>query len=318
MDLSSLLPPGFWTWISDRELVGSPQVWPQVGGTDSLLLPSGFCRCDGQAYPWEALPFGWPVPPHPGDLHLTEWLPDPLPYEPRFVELYNASPRALDLGALFLADAEGGSYWRRLAAPGTFLLPGSIHAYSDDPERSLQRYPRGARALTWASEEDLPPLEEGQGLGLFLANGTALDHVDPTYFQDLKGQEGISWRLSQSERWVLSGDSASPGVHRWLEGSTEASVVRVHLDQVVYGGGLRPIVSFHWREDGAWTLQERWTEARLGVGGDWSPEVRVEPQSVWECGLPPAPADGVWLWDLRFTSPKGRVYRRSFEIRQVP
>jgi len=318
MDLSSLLPPGVWTWNSDQELFGSPQVWPQVGGTDSLPLPPGLCRCDGQAYPWEALPFGWPVPPQPGDLQLTEWLPDPLPYEPRFVELYNASPRALDLGALFLADAEGGSYWRRLAAPGTFLLPGSIHAYSDDPDRSLQRYPRGARALTWASEEDLPPLEEDQGLGLFGANGTALDKVDPTYLQGLQGEEGISWRWSQPERWVPSGDSASPGVHRWLQSSGDASGLRVHLDQANYGGLQRPTVSFHWRQDGAWTLQERWTEARLGVGGDWSPEVRVEPQSVWECGLPPASADGVWLWDLRFTSPKGRVYRRCFEVRQVP
>jgi hypothetical protein len=318
MDPSSSLPEGIWMWNSVRELHGSPESWPQVGGTDSLRLPPNFCRCDGQAYPWEALPFGWPVPPQPGDLQLTEWLPDPLPYEPRFVELYNASTRALDLGALFLADPEGGGYWRRLAAPGTFLLPGSIHAYSEDPDRSLQRYPRGARALTWASEEDLPPLEEAQGLGLFLANGSPLDQVDPTYFQGLKGEEGISWRLSQPQRWVLSGDSASPGVHHWLQAGGDPAGLRVHLDQAMYGGLLRPIVSFHWHQDGAWTLQERWTEARLGVGGDWSPEVRVESQSVWECGLPPAPADGVWLWDLRFTSPKGRVYRRSFEVRQVP
>ena len=305
-----------WEWTGSTMASIHPYAWPLPGAVDSLRVPAGLCRCDGHPYPWDWLKVGWPVLPENAAIALTEWLLDPLPYEPRFVELKNMSPQVLEVGALFLADPEGAGFWRRLDEPGSFLLPGEVRAYSEEPKQTSKRYPSGSALQIWPSQEAIPPLSEKEGMGLFRSDGLRLAAVDPEKLLSSSGQEGVSWRWSAGERWVLSGDSASPGLHHVFE-EVPVSWGAVRLEQGWYGGNLRPVVSYAWRQDGPWLVQERWTQAHLGVGAEWTQGVQVEREGLWECGLPPAPNGGVWLWDIRFTSPKGHVFRRSFEIRQV-
>ncbi len=310
------LPPqsgGTWTHLEDGKSRWTPQTFPEDGGMHEIVLPPDACDCTGAPLDIALLRWGWPRSPEPFELTLTEYLEDPLPYEPRFVEVHNHSLEVLDVGGLFLSDATSGGLWRRVGEVGTFIRPGETLAWSEDPHQTKGRYSSGDSTQVRQAFANLFPMVEPFFLGLFRSDGLLLDALEERPDAWASSAEGLSWTRTLSNSWVPSGDSASPG--RWQVDQAQAvDVGRVILNQRSWTLVDRPSLAYHFLEEGAWRIRERWLAIRGGWFGPWQDGPMVEHSGTWTCALP-APPGHDWLWEVEWTSPNGRVRRRAFVIR---
>jgi hypothetical protein len=303
---------GTWTHPSPLRSLFTPKTTPAPGVPQKTLWPPHTCRCDGQPLDLDTMKWGWPLLPVEGQLHLTEILPDPLPYEPCFVEWHNASQEVLDVGALFLSDQNPPNTWRRLAPEGSFLYPNEVQAFSMDPSLTEERYPHQNTAQIRQAQEDIPA-ENRAELWLYRADGHVLDGMS---FEQMDGRippEGMSWHLGPQNAWVISGDSASPGL--WVQPRGQAKAGgRVLLIMHRWGSEERPMVTYHFQRNGAWTLRERWIEASGAGATAWSSGVTVASEGEWSCGIASPPPGPMWLWEIEWHGPQQEVRRRAYPI----
>ena len=290
-----------------------PSQVPQPGVMQTVPVPESACDCAGAALGLGKLRWGWPRPPKPFELVLTEFLEDPLPYEPRFVEIHNRTSDVLEAGGLFLSDAASGGLWRRLGEAGTFLLPNEVLAWSEDPRVTSQRYPRGDSVQIRRAFHALFPLGDPLFLGLFRSDGLLLDALESAPAASASIAEGLSWTRTPAQTWVVSGDSASPG--RWdIQDDEVDGIGRVWLTQRSWSFAERPALAYRFEEEGAWHIRERWLALRGGQTGPWEVGPVVERQGSWWCTLPVPPGPD-WLWEIEWTSPSGKIRRRAFALR---
>lgn len=299
--------PGYSTW--------RPFLPPLPGEVCTILLPSQWTTCSGEVWGFDSLRWGWPRIPAPGELQWTELLADPLPYEPRFIELYNSTEEVLDVGALFVADAPWPTEWKRLGSLGEFIMPGEVWAYSEDPQLSKKRYPAGDSGQIRPLVDHLWSIKVGDYVGLFRSDGLEITHMEGMEHAGALGSqwEGLSWSRNAEGDWLTSGDSASPG--RWQPfARTNSGNGRVDLLQPDWSLLLRPQVAFKFREEGAWQLRERWLHIRGDGWTAWSAAVVRPSEGTWTSALPPPPGRE-WMWELEWTSPTGGIRRRAFMLK---
>lgn len=304
---------GTWLHLEPETSYWIPSQAPPPGERQAVPIPESACDCAGAPLGLEELRWGWPRPPEPFELVMTEFLEDPLPYEPRFVEIHNRSTDVLEAGGLFLSDAATGGLWRRLGDPGTFVLPNEVLAWSEDPRVTSRRYPRGDSTQMRGAFHALFPLGDPLFLGLFRSDGLLLDALESAPAASESISEGLSWTRTPAQAWVVSGDSASPG--RWdVDGEEVDGMERVWLTQRSWSFSERPALAYRFEEEGAWRIRERWLPMRGGQTGPWQVGPVVERQGSWSCTLP-APLSPDWLWEIEWTSPTGRIRRRAFALR---
>ena len=304
---------GTWLHLEPETSYWMPSQAPQPGLMQTVPVPESACDCAGAALGLGKLRWGWPRPPKPFELVLTEFLEDPLPYEPRFVEIHNRTSDVLEAGGLFLSDAASGGLWRRLGEAGTFLLPNEVLAWSEDPRVTSQRYPRGDSVQIRRAFHALFPLGDPLFLGLFRSDGLLLDALESAPAASASIAEGLSWTRTPAQTWVVSGDSASPG--RWdIQDDEVDGIGRVWLTQRSWSFAERPALAYRFEEEGAWHIRERWLALRGGQTGPWEVGPVVERQGSWWCTLPVPPGPD-WLWEIEWTSPSGKIRRRAFALR---
>lgn len=128
-----------------------------------------------------------------GDVVINELLFNPMPQGVDFVELYNGSPRAIDLKDWVLAtiDDEKG---RKLAEAQSIIFPGEFRVFTEDANRLKGEYLAGHEDTF--RETKLPPMNDDAGAVILRdAEGQVIDSV--TYSDDyhsafVRNGEGIS------------------------------------------------------------------------------------------------------------------------------
>ena len=306
---------GRWDHVRPGLSIWSPLVPPIPGQLYALCLPRVWSTCAGDRWEIDSLFWGLPRMAQAGELLWTELLADPLPFEPRFIELYNATKEVLDLGALFVGDAPWPMEWRRLGRMGEFILPKEVWAYSEDPRKSAARYSAGDSTKIRPLAENLWAIEEGGYVGLFRSDGLELEQMEGMRHSSALGaqSEGLSWGRSTEGGWFTSGDSASPG--RWQpEVSAKSVWGRVQVLQDEWSSIQRPQVAFQFREEGAWQLRERWLHIRGDAWTAWKASGILPAEGTWTSLLEPPPGKD-WLWELEWTSPSSGIRRRAFMLK---
>ena len=141
--------------------------------------------------------------PTPGALRISELLFDPQPGGVDFIELYNASPRTLDLRGLVLYNSAKEGYRTRESTikASCLLPPGQWIAFTPDTADLRHRYPLARSANLFPNA--LPSLDPEAGNLTLLYGGVRLEYFD--YQSDmhhplLKNRRGVSLERLSVER----------------------------------------------------------------------------------------------------------------------
>lgn len=141
---------------------------------------------------------GRAVPALPGDLIINELLFNPKPGSEDYVELYNRSPRIIDLRQIRLANRNSAGAIDRLVNLSTgswYLFPGEYLALHPNPSRLNVEYPLKAPEQVLALPA-LPNLPDDKGnLTVLNEQGDVLDELDyqqQWHFTLLATREGVA------------------------------------------------------------------------------------------------------------------------------
>lgn len=168
-----------------------------------------------------SLDLGLPEPVAAGDVRINELLSNPETGGSDFVELYNASPKILDLGALSLATRdENGNIDdpEQIDESGLLLFPGQYLALSEDTGFLRRTYPAAVPQHLFQMD-DLPSYGDDSGLVLLLnERGLALEEFpyrEENHLSLLPNTEGYSLERRHPS---LPVDSAGS----WISATTAA------------------------------------------------------------------------------------------------
>lgn len=153
--------------------------------------------------------FALPEAAVPGDVVLNEILFNPKPNGVDFVEVYNASPKFLNLKDWALANREGGktTNMELISASDFILEPQAFLVFTENPALLKSFYPQGRDAVFF--QMDVPPLNDDAGSIALLAPGQLLDTLaydDRWHDAILTDTEGVSLERIQ---WQAPTQSAA-------------------------------------------------------------------------------------------------------------
>jgi hypothetical protein len=140
--------------------------------------------------------FALPEPPEPGDVLLNEILFNPRPNGVDFVEVFNASPKFLNLKNWALANLENGipKNQKKIATADFILEPRSYFVFTENPDVLAAQYPQTRQQTLF--KMDMPSLNDDAGsIALLSPSGTVLDSLlyDARWHDAiLKEDEGVS------------------------------------------------------------------------------------------------------------------------------
>jgi hypothetical protein len=225
-------------WPDERTLVGYAGF--ATTRIDTLLLLPDYADCSGNRPTRQLqLPVLLPTPIRNGELLLNELLFDPLPGGQDYVELYNASPRPLDLNGLQLSNPVSST--RVVSVSSTLLLPAGEFAVLT-PDSSIFSYWSGARGERTVFTA-LPSLPNAGGELLLLGpTGEELDRMtfDDEMQADLIGNpEGVALeRISHLRpaalrtNWTSGSSLSGYGTPTRLNSQNELPTQRQHIELV--------------------------------------------------------------------------------------
>lgn len=151
-----------------------------------------------------ALQFALPEMPDSLDIVINEILFNPFPGGSDFVELYNRSPKYINLKNWKMGNVapEGVSNAIAIASHDLMLSPGSYLVLTPGPETVASQYPHAAVASFVAAT--LPPLSDDEGSFAIVspAGSTidALNYNSDLHAELLKDEEGVSLERISPER----------------------------------------------------------------------------------------------------------------------
>jgi hypothetical protein len=143
--------------------------------------------------------FGLPEIAGQGDILFNELLFNPLPDDPDYIELYNASRKVIDVSKLSLVsvndDSRDTSSLYFLSDEPRCFLPGTYYLVSVNSEKVTERYPSADQDNIYENET-LPSMPDDKGhLILFNRELTKIDEVvysDKMHSGLISATEGIS------------------------------------------------------------------------------------------------------------------------------
>lgn len=143
--------------------------------------------------------FGLPGTLSTGDILFNELLFNPLPGEPDYIELYNVSPRVINLAELFLVSVSAETGDTSSAVPvsevNRCIKPGDYHVLTTDREALINRFPASVPDNIFRTRS-LPSMPDKKGhIILFSRQLEKIDEVRYTekmHFPLLSGKEGVS------------------------------------------------------------------------------------------------------------------------------
>ncbi len=270
----------------------------------TAILSGSIDDCAGEPARLRPVPLGFPSPPDPGSVVITEILFDPLPGQTEFVEVYNRSDRLVDLRDLILARADPDgiimefsndqdlSYW---------LFPGCYAVFTSSEQSFRKAWPLADPAII-AERTDMPSLINGEAsLILLNSNQQLLDKISwspvwhYTYLTDNKGValERIDFNSPGTDQSNWFSSSAPGGSTPGVENSTKVippsgSTSNFTLMPTVGYASSSPdpvqvTVGFHFDNTG-WFM-------RMNIfDGTGQPVRELYPFKL-------APADGIACWD---------------------
>jgi len=278
------------------------------------------------------LAVGAPKAAEPGDWMVTEIVLNPLPGEPRFIELHNRSSHWLDAGELRWSrrDPTSGSetVFQSLAPSGLCVGPGKSIALAESWGRWLSNYPQhdssvcknSPGSLLWFDDQAYGRLEDSRGQLLLPLRVRKENH-----YPGLPDEEGHSLvplfdftHIQDSLQWTSHAPNrGSPGIP-----SEFAPVLTRHatwtLTQricsagapavVVYQGLAAPAVASVWVSalDGS-PLVTLAKEKTLGSHGT----ILWDGRGPWGNLVPP----GVYLLWIQGVNAKNLMFTKSWAIR---
>ena len=143
---------------------------PLLPGTPYIVTSGiGLTDCTGNAGAVQTFEFGLPEPVMARDIVLSEVLFNPATGGARYVELYNRSPKIIDLTTLLLARVDSTQSVEPLTAEALFL-PDTYVVLTEDRTDVLARYtvPAPERLI----ENELPPMNNEAGNLTLYTTGT--------------------------------------------------------------------------------------------------------------------------------------------------
>jgi hypothetical protein len=164
----------------------------------SLTIPGTITDFAGNYPDINNFTFGLPEKCEKGDIVFNEILFNPLPGDPDFIELYNASAKIINSSGLYLVSiSETGSYSIPVSVSddNRCLLPGSYYAITTDRKSIYDRYFSSSRENIFQVNQ-LPSMPDDKG-HLILLN-RQLELIDEVSYNEemhyslLSGYEGIS------------------------------------------------------------------------------------------------------------------------------
>ena len=268
----------------------------------------------------------------PGDWMVTEILLNPLPGEPRFIELHNRTSHWLDAGELRWSriDPTTGSEtaFQSLAPSGLCVGPGKSIALAETWGKWLSNYPQhdslvcknSPGAFMWYDEHAIGRLEDSRGQLLLPLRVRKENH-----FPGLPDEEGQSLvplfdftQIQDSLQWTSHAPNrGSPGIPSEFSpvltsNATWTLVQRICSEGapavVVYQGLAAPAVASVWVSalDGS-PLVTLAKEKMLGAHGT----ILWDGKGPWDNLVPP----GVYLLWIQGVNAKNRMFTKSWAIR---
>jgi hypothetical protein len=165
----------------------------------TITLGEGISSCSGQTLEKQTLDFAITELPEPGDITINELLFNAREDSTEFIELVNISLKALDIGALALAnrDLRTGNIKNvvSLLPFANLVFPGQYIVFTKN-EKSLNDYykiPPDARIIPIPKMPSLPD-DEGR-ICILSASGSIIDEFhyhDNMHFELLQSTDGVS------------------------------------------------------------------------------------------------------------------------------
>jgi hypothetical protein len=278
------------------------------------------------------LAVGAPKAAVPGDWMVTEIVLNPLPGEPRFIELHNRTSHWLDAGELRWSqiDPNTGSEtaFQSLAPSGLCVGPGKSIALAESWGKWLSGYPKhdslvcknSLGAFMWYDDHAIGRLEDSRGQLLLPLRVRKENH-----FPGLPDEEGHSLvplfdftRIQDSLHWTSHAPNrGSPGIPSEFAPVLTSNATWTLAQRictagapavVVYQGLEAPVVASVWVSalDGS-PLVTLAKEKTLGAQGT----IHWDGRGPWENLVPP----GVYLLWIQGVNAKNRMFTKSWAIR---
>jgi hypothetical protein len=166
------------------------------------------------------------------DVVINEILFNPWPTGVDFIELYNSSPKFINLKNWSLAnwDEDGIVNVRNLSEKDVLIYPGDYIALTTDPNTVVGQYPKSAQSIFLQTNLPLLPDDEGS-LAIINEQGKIIDAT--TYYKDLhspllKNEEGVSLeRISpiassqDAQNWKSAGTNAGYATPGFLNSNSQ-------------------------------------------------------------------------------------------------
>jgi hypothetical protein len=218
----SVIPEGSGPWLADgretmqavsgdpadRTLLVTLAREPDQGTVLTLQIPGALTDFAGNQPCISEVRTGFPSDPAPGEIMFNELMPEPVPGNSEYIELFNNSGKVFDLSALYLA---GNSKAAATAITGLHrqLLPGNCVALTTGREKFASFYPCADEKSVFHADR-LPVLpDDGGNLILYDRSLNVIDRVvysPGMHMIFLSGTEGVALEKVSPE---LASDVAS-------------------------------------------------------------------------------------------------------------
>lgn len=192
----------------------------------------------------------WPFEAGPGDIVINELLANPRSGSPRFVEIYNASDRYIDLVDWKLAhlNSSGEVASRRILFTDHFVLaPYEFLVFTTDVVQLKQEYPKG-RESRFVSLASLPSYPIAGGTVVLLNSDESISeeftYSDRMHHRLLRDSRGVSLeRLSplvpsqNPDNWSSASSSfgfATPGYKNSQTFTFEDDIFGIRIDPEIF------------------------------------------------------------------------------------
>lgn len=168
-----------------------------TANTIEQLTVQGLRYCSRLSMDSQTIAFGYADTGRAAGLHINEILFNPAGEGADYVEIYNSSPRIIDMGKVQFASADEQFRPSQTTGPlkGRSLLPGAFLVLTTSPEQVSQSYPRHNR-MAMMKIESLPSMPNDEGrIKLISAMAETLDslHYDEDFHAPLLADaEGVA------------------------------------------------------------------------------------------------------------------------------
>lgn len=257
---STVLPPLF----TSVALQLSAPITPQQ---EYILSTSGLAGCSGEVSNINtSVTIGVPQLPEKQDIVINEILFYPPPGVPEFIELYNASHKAIELQQLRLcarkADGKFDTF-KKITTAGRLLMPGQLLALTTDATLLCRHYAcKTPENIQEVSSLPSMPMAGGR-IDLVLADSTIIDelpYTDGQHFPLASELHGISLeRLrydlpsDNGDNWhsaAASAGYATPGAansQRWAAAADSLNIVLAPAAFTPDNDGIDDQVQISWQ-----------------------------------------------------------------------